>query len=221
MLLGLFLAGTAVSDDGFPGQRADKSIVKTQSKADSLLEKEKYERAFFIYRNDLAPIGDKYAQYIIGYMYLTGKGVEENFSTAAAWYRLAAERGNQNFVSAHNQLFAALNDEQRAKTEEVFIALRNDLGDATMVMRLIENDLADLDGRARPNPFFIQETTSLAGYDQQAPTNKMTIDRIEFRMFWLEEKLANDKLATETEKSKYEVLVRKVEERLRDYETGR
>ena len=222
VLLAFVLAAVeTVSADSFPGQRADKRIVKTQSKADSLLEKQKYERAFFIYRNDLAPIGDKYAQYIIGYMYLTGKGVEEDLSTAAAWYRLAAERGNQNFVTAHNQLFAALNNEQRARTEEVFVGLRNELGDANMIMSLIENDLAYLNGVARPNPYLVQEVTQLAGRDEEETAGESTIDRIRQRIVWLDEKLSSDKLATAAEQEKYAALVSKVEEGLSKYASTR
>ena len=58
-----------------------------------------------IYRNDLAPIGDKYAQYMLGYMSLSGLGVEQDPVLASAWYRLAAERGEpEEFVVIRDEL---------------------------------------------------------------------------------------------------------------------
>lgn len=43
-----------------------------QEKAEDLFDRGEYERAHFIYRRDLAPIGDKYAQYMLGWMYAEG-----------------------------------------------------------------------------------------------------------------------------------------------------
>ncbi len=49
-----------------------------QRKVDQLFERGDYERAYFIYRNELAPAGDKYAQYMVGFMHLTGMGIDED-----------------------------------------------------------------------------------------------------------------------------------------------
>ena len=37
----------------------------------------------FIYREELAPLGDKYAQYMIGYMHEHGKGVDKDPAVAS------------------------------------------------------------------------------------------------------------------------------------------
>ena len=49
----------------------------------------------------LAELGDAEAQYNLGVMYRTGRGVPENDAEAVKWYRLAAEQGN---VIAQNNL---------------------------------------------------------------------------------------------------------------------
>ena len=41
-----------------------------------------------------ARAGDPEAQLFLGYLYLTGKGVDQDTALAAHWYRLAAEQGN-------------------------------------------------------------------------------------------------------------------------------
>ncbi|MGI9201000.1 MAG: hypothetical protein ACR2QL_08085, partial [Woeseiaceae bacterium] len=80
--------GYALADD-FPGSKPDRRIIKTQQKVDSLFEKGDYDRAYFIYRQELAPLGDKYAQYMVGYMTIVGKGTAQDFIAGSAWYRLA------------------------------------------------------------------------------------------------------------------------------------
>ena len=41
-----------------------------------------------------AEAGDSTAQYNLGQMYRTGRGVPKDFAEAVKWYRLAAEQGN-------------------------------------------------------------------------------------------------------------------------------
>ena len=75
------------TDGGFPNVPTSMETLRVQQKAEALFERGNYERAYFIYRNELAPIGDKYAQYMLGYMHLTGKGATEDRVAATAWYR--------------------------------------------------------------------------------------------------------------------------------------
>ena len=62
----------AIASDDFPGRAPDRRTLKTQEIVDVLFEKGEYERALFIYHKELAPLGDKYAQYMVGYMHLAG-----------------------------------------------------------------------------------------------------------------------------------------------------
>ncbi|MEL7187264.1 MAG: hypothetical protein AAFN50_12650, partial [Pseudomonadota bacterium] len=47
----------------------DPRVLQVQQKVESLFVSGKFERAFFIYVNELAPIGDKYAQYMVGFLH--------------------------------------------------------------------------------------------------------------------------------------------------------
>jgi len=141
--LTLFSIGSmvAIADENFPGQEPDRRILNTQEKVDSLFEKGDYERAMFIYREELAPRGDKYAQYMIGYMYLTGKGVPQDIIGASAWYRLAAERGQDVFVSARNEIMTMLDDSARPHSDMAYRELRSNLSDVALLSGLIRDDL--------------------------------------------------------------------------------
>jgi TPR repeat protein len=93
IMLALLVPGLTVAQWAeFPTGDLDSRTIRTQEKVESLYERGDYKRAHFIYSNELARQGDKYAQYMTGYMYLMGQGVEEDPVKAVAWYRIAAER---------------------------------------------------------------------------------------------------------------------------------
>ncbi len=122
-------AVSAQETSTFPGVPINAKTLRVQEQAEKVYERTQYERAFFIYRNELAPIGDKYGQYMVGYMCLAGKGVPEDRVAASAWYRLAAERGTNEFVRARDGLVKALDAEQKARSDRLFIELRKEYGD--------------------------------------------------------------------------------------------
>lgn len=150
MVLSLAIPLAATAGDAFPGQAPSRSKMRTQEKVDSLFEKGDYERAMFIYKKELAPVGDKFAQYMVGYMHVAGKGVQADTILASAWYRLAAERGNEQFVRVRDKLLALMNDEQRARSDMLFVDLRRQMGDAVLISQLIQEDTAVLRGRRGP-----------------------------------------------------------------------
>ena len=137
----------AQSTSYFPDMPIDARTLRVQSQAEEVYERTDYERAFFIYRNELVPIGDKYGQYMVGFMYLTGKGVAEDRVTASAWYRLAAERHTKEFVRARDQLLATLDDVQRAESDRQYIELRKQYGDLVLLARAIREDYDELKSR--------------------------------------------------------------------------
>jgi hypothetical protein len=139
------ISSVAMAGDGFPGSQPDRRVLKTQEKVDTLFRKGDYERAYFIYRNDLAPLGDKYAQYMVGFMKISGKGVERDYIEGSAWYRLAAERGEANFTSARDDLLQLFNGAQRQQSAEKYKELRLEYSDAMIVAKLIEGDLKALE----------------------------------------------------------------------------
>ena len=137
--------------DDFPGSKPDRKIIKTQQMVDELFEKGDYERAYFIYRNELAPLGDKYAQYMVGYMNIVGKGTARDYIAGSAWYRLAAERGDKNFSRASDEVLQLFEEEQRLQSDKKYAELRLLFSDAMIITQLVEKDLDFVERRTTPN----------------------------------------------------------------------
>jgi len=114
----------------------DAKTLSVQAKAEDLFQREHYRRAHVIYLNDLAPIGDKYAQYMLGFMSLSGLGVEQDTVLASAWYRLAAERGEPGeFVAIRDSLLRKLDVADRERSDQVYLGLRQEYSDIAISMR--------------------------------------------------------------------------------------
>jgi hypothetical protein len=123
----------------------DSRTLSVQAKAEELFQREDYRRAHVIYRNDLAPIGDKYAQYMLGFMSLSGLGVEQDPVLASAWYRLAAERGEpEEFVAIRDELLDQLDAVDRARSNEIYLGLCRDYSDIAISMREAREAFEDL-----------------------------------------------------------------------------
>ncbi len=137
----------AQESSSLPNASINARTLRVQDKAEEIYERTDYERAFFIYRNELATIGDKYGQYMVGFMYLAGKGVPEDRVAASAWYRLAAERGTKEFVRVRDGLVKALDAEQKARSDRLFIELRKEYGDLALLMEAVRADYALLQQR--------------------------------------------------------------------------
>ncbi len=137
------LATTSLSQTypSFPGGKTDRATLRAQERVEELYQSASYERAYFIYRNELAPIGDKYAQYMIGYMHFTGAGVPEDPVIALAWYRLAAERGEPLIEVARDQLRKTLSPEQIALSDGLLAELMLELGDRVLILALVHRDI--------------------------------------------------------------------------------
>ena len=141
----LAAAAQAQQASGLPTGVADSRTLKVQRKVDDLFERGEYERAFFIYRNELVPLGDKYAQYMVGFMHLTGKGVDEDPIAASAWYRLAAERGTPEFVAVRDFLIAGMTPDQRARSDAEFLQIRHEYSDLAVLLASIKRDARELE----------------------------------------------------------------------------
>ena len=151
-VLGIFvclMASTVAAQTAqpVPAMHVDPQTQRVQKQADEVYERTEYRRAFFIYRNELAPIGDKYGQYMVGFMYLTGKGIEEDPVAASAWYRLSAERGTPEFIQVRDQLMAGLTADQRAQSDLMFLQLRREYGDLALLTRAVREDYEELQRR--------------------------------------------------------------------------
>ena len=140
-------AAFAQSAGPFPGSAVDSKTLKIQERVEELFELGEYKRAHYIYRNDLAPIGDKYAQYMVGYMYLTGTGVEEDSVLASAWYRLAAERSYKEFLNERDHLLSLFSDVDLVRSDNLYLQLRREYSDVVLLLDLIKEDMDFLTAR--------------------------------------------------------------------------
>ena len=70
----------------------------------------RFSEAFKIYRDDLASSGDRFDQYMIGFMHLNSLGTAPDPSKAAAWLKLAAEREDEDLVELRDRIWTQLNN---------------------------------------------------------------------------------------------------------------
>jgi hypothetical protein len=124
--------------------KADPRTVKIQRKVDQLFERGSYERAYLIYRNDLAPLGDKYAQYMVGFMNLTGKGTEKDRIAASAWLRLAAERDTPEFVQVRDLVLRDMQPAELEQSKLMYKRFRHEFSDLAILLATIKTDHEEL-----------------------------------------------------------------------------
>lgn len=118
----------------------DSRVLRIQQKVEALFVADEFERALFIYINELAPIGDKYAQYMVGFMNETGLGTPKDPVGASAWYRLSAERGTPEFVQIRDKMMGALDEAERAESDAMYANLRRTYGDLAVLLTSIKRD---------------------------------------------------------------------------------
>jgi hypothetical protein len=148
LLASLFCASVQAQPyKSFPGQTADQRTLKTQERVDELYAAGNYKRALFIYEKELAPRGDKYAQYMVGYMHVSAYSVPQDTVRALAWYRLAAERGNEVLERARDELADTLTRDEIDASNRIFLGLLQEIGDTRLIMKLIQRDMNTLKSR--------------------------------------------------------------------------
>ncbi|MGI9238284.1 MAG: hypothetical protein ACR2QZ_12860 [Woeseiaceae bacterium] len=126
---------------GLTAEFQDSRTLRVQRKVDQLFERGEYDRAYFIYRNELVPLGDKYAQYMVGFMHLTGMGVGEDPVSASAWYRLAAERDTPQFVAVRDMLLEDMSEAQRRQSDQLYLEIRRDYSDLVILLKSIKRNV--------------------------------------------------------------------------------
>lgn len=83
-----------------------------------------------------ARFADKLSQISIGMMYLHGRGVSKDPASACAWVTLAAERSYPSYVSARDQICAALTAAQHDQAMAMLDTLKPEYGDAIAMRRM-------------------------------------------------------------------------------------
>ena len=148
LLAAFFCANTqAQTYRPFPGETMNKRTLGTQERVEALYDSGEYKRALFIYERELAPLGDKYAQYMVGYMHLNAQSVSQDSVSALAWYRIAAERGEPALRQARDELIESMTAPEIAVSNRIFLDLWQSIGDTKLIMELIREDMNTLKRR--------------------------------------------------------------------------
>jgi len=145
VLLQSYPAILLAQGSAFSGNNLNPRTLSIQSKAESLYQRGSWERAHLIYVNELAPIGDKYAQYMVGYMCQWGHGVKKDPVMASAWYRVAAERDAPEFVALRDEMVESLSPDERERSDIEYVALRQKFSDMVVVMTLLSEEFDELE----------------------------------------------------------------------------
>lgn len=218
-LLAAVCCATAWSQDyaRFPGESADQRTLQTQERVDELYAAGEFQRALFIFEKELAPRGDKYAQYMVGYMNLNGEGVAQDPVTALAWYRLAAEREHLVLVQARDELAAAMTQGDIESSNRLFLELLKEIGDTTLIMKLIQRDLNTLKARTGTHIVGSRVTSPMrvirpSGLPEDPNFYRNVRRRLESRLSYLETKVEISDIPLETDYAE----LRQFEEQVRE-----
>lgn len=141
------VSALAQAQKHFPGAPLDSSTMRLRERVEEMYEERQYARALLIFEQDLAPTGDKYAQYMVGYMHLAGQSVPPDKVRALAWYRLAAERDEPLFLQARDELLQTMSAAEIERSNAMFAEIWNRLGDSRLLLELIREDMEILNER--------------------------------------------------------------------------
>jgi TPR repeat protein len=218
ILVAIFcLAYTSIAAQTLPDDATPQEMLKYQEKANGYYEKGKYTRALKVYQEELAPLGDKYAQYMIGFMYFNGDGVEKDQIVASAWYRLAAEQGEESYIYVRDSLMPLLNEQQRQRSDQIFRSIRAKYGDTAVLFGLVRGDIEFLRRRVKSDPFNL-DSLGRRNRDRKLDAYNLVAERIQLRVGYLQEALNTDPWATDDEVAAFNVLGEEVEAELRSLE---
>jgi hypothetical protein len=207
----------------FPGESADQRTLQTQKRVDELYAAGDHKRALFIYEHELAPRGDKYAQYMVGYMYLKNQGVPQDNARALAWYRLASERENEVLQQARDELAAQLTQAEIDESNRIFLNLLQSIGDTRLLMNLIQRDMITLNNRTGTHI-----RGSSAGGTSQIVTPDGRLEdpnfyrnirlRLEARLNYLETKVEISDIASESDDDEIRMFEEQIKSELAAFE---
>lgn len=218
LLAGLVCAHAGAQDyKPFPGVVVDQRTKSIQERVEAIYTAGDFERALLIYEKELSPIGDKYAQYMVGYMHLHAEGTEQNNAEALAWFRLAAERGTPLLEQVRDEMTERATAADIARSDEIFLELWKSMGDRVLLLGLIQRDMDRLreqtgtriPGAPRTNPTMIirptGETVGPTYYDDIRARLRARIEYLDGRV-----EISDNVIADEIER------VRESEQKVRD-----
>lgn len=92
-------------------------IYKNEAKGLRYYEAENYPNAFKLL-SETAALGMKRSQYILGFMFLKGQGVDKNLLFGLTWLGLSTESGNDEWQETYDGLYARLSDAQKSMVDQ-------------------------------------------------------------------------------------------------------
>lgn len=119
---------------------ATEEVVTAKRSADEAYDAGQYEEAYRLYLDYLAPIGDKYAQYLIGVMHVEGLGTGHDAAVGAAWLMLAAERGDPRLTGVRDEVLLQLDAQTIERAQSVVGELGEVYGDCAVTRELLARD---------------------------------------------------------------------------------
>ncbi len=189
----LLLLTAHAGAEGFAPPLETRDVAVAKRAAEEAYRQKQYEAAFAIYRDDLAPMGDAYAQYMVGIMLLQGQGTEANVTLGAAWLHLAATRsGNADLVRTRDDVFSQLPPATRGEVMALSGDLEIDFGDcgATRHLLALEEDAmaaGTSERRAGDEPLPLEVRYVAAIEDGRADTRKVRTTMSQRRKFLKDE----------------------------------
>jgi len=200
VLLQSYPAILLAQGSAYSGNDLNPRTLSIQSKAESLYQRGSWERAHLIYVNELAPIGDKYAQYMVGYMCQWGHGVDKDPVMASAWYRVAAERDAPEFVALRDEMVGSLSPDERERSDIEYVALRQKYSDMVVVMTLLYEEFEELEKggtgsrlSGRGGSLTIVDAQSGAGMSKDA-LMKRVFERMQLRLDYVTDRLEIERI---------------------------
>lgn len=112
LLVSFLFSGSVQATEIISQATLDQTLLEAQS----AIEAQNYDQAFKLYRQ-AAIWGHKGAQYVLGELYLQGKGVAKDPVTGYAWLEVASEAPDRNFIRARKAAAKNLTDAQKQQAD--------------------------------------------------------------------------------------------------------
>jgi TPR repeat protein len=139
--------------------------------------REEYHKAISMLEQS-AYWGSKDAQYVLGLTYFNGdmQGVPQNRPLGMAWFALAAERRNQQYVLAYAQARVKATPQELSQAQGLWKEMRLKYGDnvaASRAMRRFDNNIRVIDESAHENNTVYLQGFAMFPQSAQTVSNKL------------------------------------------------
>ena len=123
ILTSLVFCGSVQATEIISQTTLDQTLIQAQS----AIEAQDYDQAFKLYKQ-AAIWGHKGAQYVLGELYIQGKGVAKDPVTGYAWLEVAAESRDRDFIRARKAAAKNLSEAQKHQADELAQKLASSFG---------------------------------------------------------------------------------------------